>query len=49
MLATWIVYQPPSSEGAVYLKIANPDKEIKEYGFNLKDVFSGKANISGVE
>jgi isopenicillin-N N-acyltransferase-like protein len=48
-LATWIVYQPPSGEGVVYLKMANPDKEIKEYRFMLKDVFSGKASISGVE
>jgi len=48
-LATWIVYQPPSNEGVLYLKMANPGKEIKAYQFKLQDVFSGKANISGVE
>lgn len=48
-LATWIVYNLPSGEALLYLKMANPGKEIKEYRFNLKDVFSGKANISGVE
>jgi hypothetical protein len=48
-LGTWIVHQPTSNEGCLYLKMANPGKEVKEYRFKLQDVFSGKVNVSGVE
>jgi isopenicillin-N N-acyltransferase-like protein len=48
-LATWIIRQVPSGEALLYLKMANPSKEIKEYRFKLRDVFNGKVNVSGVE
>lgn len=47
-LATWIVHQPSGEEAQLYLKMANPGKEIKEYRFKLKDIFTGKANLSEV-
>lgn len=48
-LATWIVHQPIGGDALLYLKIANPGKEIKEYRFKLKDIFSGKVNLSEVQ
>jgi len=47
-LATWIAHQPSGGEAQLYLKMANPGKEIKEYRFKLKDIFTGKANLSEV-
>jgi hypothetical protein len=38
-----------SGEALLYLKMANPGKEIKEYRFKLEDVFKGAVNVSGVE
>jgi len=48
-LATWIVHQVPSGEALLYLKMANPGKEMKEYRFKLGDVFKGTVNVSGME
>jgi hypothetical protein len=48
-LATWIVHQPIGGDALLYLKIANPSNEIKEYRFKLKDIFSGKVNLSEVQ
>jgi hypothetical protein len=39
----------PSGEALLYLKMANPGKEMKEYRFKLGDVFKGTVNISGME
>jgi hypothetical protein len=48
-LATWIVHQGHSGEALLYLKMANPGKEMKEYRFKLGDVFKGTVNVSGME
>jgi hypothetical protein len=48
-LATWIVHQMPSGKALLYLKMANPGQEMKEYRFKLEDVFRGAVNVSGME
>jgi isopenicillin-N N-acyltransferase like protein len=45
-LSTWIIHQPSSGEALLYLKMANPGKEIKEYRFELREVFKEKVNLS---
>jgi len=48
-LATWVVHQPSSGEGLLYLKLANPNREVREYRLRLKDVFSGDAPLAGAD
>lgn len=48
-LATWMIYQPNGGEFQLYLKLANPGKEIKEYRYQLKDIFANKVDLSGVK
>ncbi len=48
-LATWIVHQPVSRNTILFLRMANPGKEIKEYHYTIKDLFSGKVDLKKVE
>ena len=48
-LATWMIHQPVSGDSILFLRMANPGKEIKEYQYPLKDVFNGKVDLNKVE
>jgi len=47
-LATWIVHQPVSGDAILFLRMANPGKEVKEYRYSLKDLFNGKVDLKTV-
>lgn len=48
-LSSFIVRQEPNGTGVLYLRMSNPGKPITNYEFALKDLFSGKVELSHIE
>lgn len=48
-LSSWIIRQMSDGSGVLYLRMANPGHPVKEYSFALKDLFSGRIDLSLVQ
>lgn len=47
-MSSWIVSRVPDGTTRLYVKMANPNKPVKEYEFNTQEIFDGKIDLSEV-